>query len=156
MQSVSSRIWTCVAVFISYDDNNYNTGTSNYTTGTFFVDYERRRYNENWVTFIKQRILLKVQKTLLTSGLTWYVDYCTVFSSCFAEVQHKMQWIVSSTIGETQWKTFAADWRFIGQFRSARGKWVILLNSKPISLFIIMIKVSKTYKFLSNYDYVIL
>ena len=28
MQSVSSRIWTCVAVFISYDDNNYTTGTS--------------------------------------------------------------------------------------------------------------------------------
>ena len=24
MQSVSSRIWTSVAVFISYDDNNYN------------------------------------------------------------------------------------------------------------------------------------
>ena len=28
MQSVSSRIWTRVAVFISYDDNNYTTGTS--------------------------------------------------------------------------------------------------------------------------------
>ena len=26
-QSVSSRIWTRVAVFISYDDNNYTTGT---------------------------------------------------------------------------------------------------------------------------------
>ena len=29
MQSVSSRIWTCVAVSISYDDNHYTTGTSN-------------------------------------------------------------------------------------------------------------------------------
>ena len=28
MQSVSSRIWTRVAVFISYVDNNYTTGTS--------------------------------------------------------------------------------------------------------------------------------
>ena len=28
MQSVSSKIWTRVAVFISYDDNNYTTGTS--------------------------------------------------------------------------------------------------------------------------------
>ena len=28
MQSVSSRIWTRAAVFISYDDNNYTTGTS--------------------------------------------------------------------------------------------------------------------------------
>ena len=27
MQSVSSKIWTRVAVFISYDDNNYTTGT---------------------------------------------------------------------------------------------------------------------------------
>ena len=30
MQSVSSRIWTRVAVSISYDDNHYTTGTSNY------------------------------------------------------------------------------------------------------------------------------
>ena len=28
MQSVSSRIWTRVAEFISYDDNDYTTGTS--------------------------------------------------------------------------------------------------------------------------------
>ena len=28
MQSISSRIWTRVAVFISYDDNNYTKGTS--------------------------------------------------------------------------------------------------------------------------------
>ena len=30
MQSVSSRIWTHVAVSISYDDNHYTTGTSRY------------------------------------------------------------------------------------------------------------------------------
>ena len=29
MQSVSSRIWTRIAVFISYGDNDYTTGTSN-------------------------------------------------------------------------------------------------------------------------------
>ena len=28
MQSVSSRIWTRVAVSISYDDNDYTKGTS--------------------------------------------------------------------------------------------------------------------------------
>ena len=33
MQSVSSRIWTRVAVSNSYDDNDYTTGTS---TGTLF------------------------------------------------------------------------------------------------------------------------
>ena len=29
MQSVSSRIWTRVPVFISFDDNHYTTGTAN-------------------------------------------------------------------------------------------------------------------------------
>ena len=28
MQSVSSRIWTRIAVFISYGDNDYTTGTA--------------------------------------------------------------------------------------------------------------------------------
>ena len=32
MQSVSSRIWTRVAVSISYDDNDYTTGTSKRTS----------------------------------------------------------------------------------------------------------------------------
>ena len=31
MQWVSSRIWTRIAVFVSYDDNNYTTGTSYWT-----------------------------------------------------------------------------------------------------------------------------
>ena len=31
MQSVSSRIWTRIAVFISYSDNDYTTGTSKMT-----------------------------------------------------------------------------------------------------------------------------
>ena len=34
MQSVSSRIWTRVALFISNDDNNYTTGTSTITPRT--------------------------------------------------------------------------------------------------------------------------
>ena len=33
MQLVSSRIWTRVVVFISYDDNNYTTGTSKQSDG---------------------------------------------------------------------------------------------------------------------------
>ena len=31
MQSVSYRIWTRITVSISYDDNDYTTGTSNTT-----------------------------------------------------------------------------------------------------------------------------
>ena len=33
MQSVSSRIWTRVAVSISYDDNDYTTGTPTFRQG---------------------------------------------------------------------------------------------------------------------------
>ena len=46
MQSVSSRIWTRVAVFHSYDDNNYTTGTSSLQ----FVDdafTQPLRYDKN-------------------------------------------------------------------------------------------------------------
>ena len=35
MQSVSSKIWTCVAVSIFYDDNHYTTGTSSFRYNTF-------------------------------------------------------------------------------------------------------------------------
>ena len=37
MQSVSSRIWTRVAVPISYDDNHYTTGTSRKILMIFFI-----------------------------------------------------------------------------------------------------------------------
>ena len=38
MQSFSSRIWTRVAVFISYDDNVYTTSTSNTPRAVLVVD----------------------------------------------------------------------------------------------------------------------
>ena len=56
MQSASSRIWTRVAVFISYDDNNYTTGTStilsrfyHYITYTgYSVVYYQLWFFYNW------------------------------------------------------------------------------------------------------------
>ena len=43
MQSVSSRIWTRIAVFVSYGDNDYTTGTStNVCIGVYIylsIDY---------------------------------------------------------------------------------------------------------------------
>ena len=39
MQSVSSRIWTRVAMFISYDDNNYTMGTSMIITVIIIMGY---------------------------------------------------------------------------------------------------------------------
>ena len=50
MQSVSSRIWSRVAVFISYDDNNYTTGIllgRSCLDGTFFEKDEKTWDSEN-------------------------------------------------------------------------------------------------------------
>ena len=41
MQSVSSRIWTRVAVSISYDDNDYTTGTSSWVIMEKFKDNKK-------------------------------------------------------------------------------------------------------------------
>ena len=44
MQSVSSRIWTRVAVSISYDDNHYTTGTSkqsNYIIASYLLQLRK-------------------------------------------------------------------------------------------------------------------
>ena len=43
MQSVSSKIWTRVAVSISYDDNHYTTGTSK--TGWYAVKVKQSIIN---------------------------------------------------------------------------------------------------------------
>ena len=37
MQSVSSRIWTCVTVSIPYDNNHYTTGTCRDAVGVFCI-----------------------------------------------------------------------------------------------------------------------
>ena len=41
MQSVSFRIWTCVAVSISYDDNHYTTLTSTKVTNFIYYIFNR-------------------------------------------------------------------------------------------------------------------
>ena len=48
MQSVSSKIWTRVAVSISYDDNHYTTGTSTYKVFLYeWLDpIENNRYDK--------------------------------------------------------------------------------------------------------------
>ena len=47
MQLVTSRIWTRVAVFISYDDNHYTTGTFeiNYTQLTTKQKYQTSHFD---------------------------------------------------------------------------------------------------------------
>ena len=61
MQSVSSRIWTRVAVFISYDDNNY-------TTGTFKIQIE----------FINKEVLLNIDRDIDWSMDRYYQTYIDI------------------------------------------------------------------------------
>ena len=52
MQSVSSRIWTRVAVSISYDDNHYTTGTSWQNFHIIHSEYVYQMYPETYQTFL--------------------------------------------------------------------------------------------------------
>ena len=66
MQSVSSRIWTRVAVSISYDDNHYPTGTSScrfepiqecvidFISLDFSIVIEKKQTNSQVKAFIKR------------------------------------------------------------------------------------------------------
>ena len=57
MQSVSSRIWTPIAVSISYDDNHYTTGTSK--------EKKKIYYYLGW----------------LVGWFLWYTNLCRLFNS---------------------------------------------------------------------------
>ena len=48
MQSVSSRIWTRIAVFISYSDNDYTTGTSDLAASIWYKFWERYGGVQKW------------------------------------------------------------------------------------------------------------
>ena len=83
MQWVSSRIWTRVAVFISYDDNNY-------TTGYFHLDIRCIHYNSmydflNRSDVFEHRILYNYSydfiKISLLIFLFWnYIIYLYILS----------------------------------------------------------------------------
>ena len=72
MQSVSSRIWTRVAVFISYDDNDYTTGTSYRSQQTIpvrgFIDttmkFQRKRSRAKIFVVDDESPLLGLQNLL--------------------------------------------------------------------------------------------
>ena len=62
MQSVSSRIWTRVAVSISYNDNHYTTGTSNEKDDTLSVQSLINRVEQTGLNaiFFSVRFLLNM------------------------------------------------------------------------------------------------
>ena len=64
MQSVSFRIWTRVAVSISYDDNHYSMGTSYQLTVVWKLLNEQNNDNDN--TRIRTEKWHKIHRNFVT------------------------------------------------------------------------------------------
>ena len=58
MQSVSSRIWTRVTVFISYDDNNYTKWSCNCRFFYIFFGYYNLVVSFNQMQFCENSVSL--------------------------------------------------------------------------------------------------
>ena len=76
MQSISSRIWTLVAVSISYDDNHYTTGASLRPTPPFGQDRTQGQFFKRGLTglnsefsFSKTSCLTKAEEPSLSNYL---------------------------------------------------------------------------------------
>ena len=78
MQSVSSRIWTRVAVSISYDDNHYTTGTSSLSLFFFFFFYI---FEKHLLTKLKGFIYFYLIRIILF--LLFTTNYLFVHCICF-------------------------------------------------------------------------
>ena len=83
MQSVSSRTWTRIAVFISYGDNDYNTGTSTKVDGEASVMVELSvlestpivQIEQNWVLTLNcivwNRTVLILNFVFMLNWIIW-------------------------------------------------------------------------------------
>ena len=63
MQSVSSRIWTRVAVSISYDDNHYTTGTSTWFWSPYTYNVKVKLYFV-WIRCSKGQYFFKMSNRI--------------------------------------------------------------------------------------------
>ena len=74
MQSVSSRIWTRIAVFISYGDNDYTTGTSTLPK-SWINDYN-----------FKELFLIQIYCSYILSSIPMESEYFLDRSICAIDV----------------------------------------------------------------------
>ena len=102
MQSVSSRIWTRIAVFISYGDNDYTTGICQWCfhmyvyiclyTRAIVCDYtiicEQTMVNVKLNCF--QRAITTPRKILISNGIASEYQYLEAFNC----VQTNELWLV--------------------------------------------------------------
>ena len=82
MQSVSSRIWTRVAVSMSYDDNHY-------TTGTYIM-----KQNSFPSGLLCVCVLVLISSTL--SKLIWSVKYTLLKFWDKTSIHHDLLWLLIS------------------------------------------------------------
>ena len=61
MQSVSSRIWTRVAVLISYDENDYTTGTWEFSKIPIYPTFCNGHILKNYKVSNKKNKLTEVE-----------------------------------------------------------------------------------------------
>ena len=90
MQSVSSSIWTCVAMSISYDDNHYTTGTS-FSQGSpltvclFYPNFICKYIDSMFIIFTNPsaragydtKLIFKWSLTGLNSQFSFYTSWLT-------------------------------------------------------------------------------
>ena len=88
MQSVSSRIWTRVTVSISYDNNDYTTGTSwDMMIHNLYKTWGQRWMDNFWriitgyLHYLWERKKEIVNKDVWFGLVLWYIDYCRLFSA---------------------------------------------------------------------------
>ena len=94
MQSVRSRIWTRIAVFISYGDNDYTTGTSDKgvapspTLGVVAIEKVDMQSNQTYILVSSNRISREVFekkkfviiREILNRWVTFNLDQITLCS----------------------------------------------------------------------------
>ena len=108
MQSVSSRIWTRVAVSIFYDDNHFTTGTS-------------INFCDGW----------QVAVLLLFCGVLppWLVQYCSQYS-CVVTVKLFLYRCILSIMSAISylWSMFYNSLAWIGTWISEKNHTQTLIN----------------------------
>ena len=93
MQSVSSRIWTRVAVFISYDDNHYTMGTSKANTWLIvLVEQESAR-------FISHRMIFqpRMNKPVYSKDYIYIYIYIYIKLATVVEGEQKAHFSIATT-----------------------------------------------------------
>ena len=112
MQSVSSRIWTRVTVSISYNDNNYTTGTSSFYQPdriwhkvNFLVEFYRFEFR---VFLLLNKISLSYHLPITAGRIIELIPFPMVLVLCEMELASSRIWTrvtVSTSYDDSHYTT---------------------------------------------------